>query len=733
MGNRLRTWIQVNDRLLSGLIILCALTMLGILSIPLFTGSVYVEDDLGTFNLPMRHFMFRCLQAGDSFLWMPDMFCGFYAHGEGQAGMMHPWHYFLYRFLPFQVGFNLELLVNYPLIFLGTFLLLRRWRISNAGALLAAWLFAFCGFNFTNYLHLMMPSVLAHTPWILLAIDVALKTERRSAFVGAVMAVTLLTASQLLLGFPQCVYFSCIIEGVYGLLVLSDTRRLYPVFALGVGKCLAVLIGAVQMLPQMAMANDSIRQTVTYKFMSSGGLHPANLLQVFNAYVFNRHGWMVSHADLWDAPYFSALVPPLLMWGFLRFRQMEMSKRFLWTWISLAVIGMWLAFGEYGLIYHVLYYIPWVNRFRGPGRHIVLFHFSVACLAAVFFMDLVYRVRQGSTISRKQMGLIAIPALISLLIALGATVIYMLPDTNQFSITICHHLAPLANGWFGAAMMIGATGLILLAGRGKVWALPLIVILLMADLSVYGLHHKSNQHLERFLDEVELPPAMRGYRFDPDPRPVTACTLAPIKGYKVVSGYAALYPISKLDYSSTAALRIAGVGWRRTSPYRGFELATAFAQGTTWWPVPDPLPRVRCVTEVRVTVDPLTDVEKIDVSKTALVETPLNLEAGIAGEALLTEDRPGKATIHVNTPTRQLLIFAERFHRGWKARVDGTEVPVLRVNGDFMGCLVEPAQHEVVFTFDPEDFKRGLHWTFVGLSLTGVLGLGLSFRRNVRK
>ncbi|MHC4714716.1 MAG: hypothetical protein ACYTAN_15850, partial [Planctomycetota bacterium] len=60
-----------------------------------------------------------CLKRGTDFNWLPNIHCGFYLQGEGQAGMYHPLHLLLYRALPFTAAFNLELFLSYPLMLWG--------------------------------------------------------------------------------------------------------------------------------------------------------------------------------------------------------------------------------------------------------------------------------------------------------------------------------------------------------------------------------------------------------------------------------------------------------------------------------------------------------------------------------------------------------------------------------------------------------------------------------------
>ncbi len=140
---------------------------------PLFTGRVFVFNDLSWFHLPMRHLYQQALHSGDSVLWTPSIFAGYYLHGEGQIGAFHPFHQLIYRVLPLGPAFNLELIANYVAAFGGTFWFLRRLQFGQTPALFGAMLFAFSGFNLLHHQHLNMVAVVAHMPWLLAAADVA--------------------------------------------------------------------------------------------------------------------------------------------------------------------------------------------------------------------------------------------------------------------------------------------------------------------------------------------------------------------------------------------------------------------------------------------------------------------------------------------------------------------------------------------------------------------------------
>ena len=149
---------------------------------PLLFGRVHVGDDLGNLHLPVRSVYQEALRAGQSVLWSPHLYGGMYLHGEGQAGMYHPLHLLLYRFLPLSWAFTLEFVLSYVLMFPGMYLFLRRLELPHPAALFGAMVFTFSGFNLLHFMHLNAIAVVAHIPWLLLGIDVLLRsTDRRES------------------------------------------------------------------------------------------------------------------------------------------------------------------------------------------------------------------------------------------------------------------------------------------------------------------------------------------------------------------------------------------------------------------------------------------------------------------------------------------------------------------------------------------------------------------------
>jgi hypothetical protein len=262
----------------------CSFALLAPLFRPLISGRVFVYNDLSWFHLPLRYLYQEALHAGDTVLWTPSIFAGFYVHGEGQIGLFHPFHQLLYRVLPLAAGFNLELVTSYALAFGGMFWFLRRLQFSRAAALFGAMLFAFSGFNLLHH-HMNMVAVVAHMPWLLAAADVVIVDERQQARAFAGAGIALVMGSQLLLGFPQGVWWNAIALGSFVVYRAAETQRWRQLPVCAASLAIGVLLGGIQLLPTVDAVAHSVRMDVTQELSLTlslqiagcpefAGLHP---------------------------------------------------------------------------------------------------------------------------------------------------------------------------------------------------------------------------------------------------------------------------------------------------------------------------------------------------------------------------------------------------------------------------------------------------------------------------
>ena len=363
----------------------CSAALLAPLLVPLLSGRIFVFYDLSWFHLPLRYLYREALTAGDTVLWTPSIFAGFYLLGEGQAGMFPPFHQVLYRLFPLGPAFNIELITTYLASFGGTFWFLRRLQVSLPAALFGSMLFAFSGFNLLHHQHLNMVAVVAHLPWLLGAADVLIVDDRRRTRTLAFAALALILGSELLLGFPQAVWWTSLALAAYSLFRAAEVKRAPRLFACAAAVAIGALLGGIQLLPTADLAAHSDRMAASSDFALTYSLHPINLLQLWSPYVFEAGAW--SQVDpLWVhefAIYSGAVVQVALIWVWIRRRVLPERRTLIAAVTTFAALMLLLALGRYGGLAVVPSHLPVLRILRAPTRHIVLVQFALATLAAI--------------------------------------------------------------------------------------------------------------------------------------------------------------------------------------------------------------------------------------------------------------------------------------------------------------------------------------------------------------
>jgi hypothetical protein len=666
------------------LVIACSLTLLAPLLGPLLRGQVFVYNDLSWFHLPLRYLYQEALRAGDTVLWTPSIFAGFYLHGEGQIGLFHPFHQLLYRVLPLAVGFNLELVASYPVAFGGMFWFLRRLRFGRAAALFGAMLFAFSGFNLLHHHHINMVAVVAHMPWLLAAVDVVIVEDRKQARALAAAGIALIMGSQVLLGFPQGVWWNAIALGAFVVYRAAESQRWRQLPVCAASVAIGVLLGGIQLLPTVDAVAHSVRMTVTQEFSLTLSLHPFNLVQLWSPYFFQRGAYSVGEPMLFHefGIYSGAILPVALVWVWIRRGALRERRTLIAAATAFAAIGLVLALGRYGGIGVLLTQLPVLGSMRGSVRYIVLVHFALAILAAITMEDLLAIADGRATATAGPMTALWIPAAVGIAttVALNSP---LLPYGQ-------HTFASAAGAAPGVAIVAAVTLLVFMAGRRQRWAIAALVVVSAVDLGLWGLTFVYRQPARTIAEmTAAIPPAppdpADSYASATDSGPYRSDLLV-MRGYRLTSGYVGLYPATRYPLDSDVARELSGTRWSFTP--EGVRL-----------PVEGSAARVR------------------------LVGDRLRGEGG--GHARLSVDRPGNLVAEVDAPGRRILAFTERFHAGWSGTIDGRPVQMVRVYGDFLGCMVDGGVHQVRLTFEPRSFVYGSLVSAFGVLLLAGMFIAL--------
>jgi hypothetical protein len=734
--------------LLAGLILFIALAG------PFFAGRIYSLDDLGAYHLPIRAFYAQQLARGQAFDWMPQIFSGFYLTGEGQAGTYHPLHLLLYTILPLRSAMALEWLIGYPVMLVGTWLFLRRAISSNSAAMFGSVVFTFSSFNLLHFIHPNCVEIIAHIPWLLWAIDIVLVDSDRRKVYFAMTAMALLTGSQLLLGYPQFVFISLITEFFYAIYVLiirhhvprsgcnssSSCTRCIGCYTstwpdLVLAKCIGLFLGGAQLLPTFDVLLHSSRQSADAAFAYTGSMHPLNLLQLVAPYLFvNRVVGLNTH-EL--GLYLGAVPLTLIVLLIIRVRYLGGMKLLAAAAGLFGVMALILAFGQYGQIYHLLTYLPLVGNFRFPARHIVLFQLSAAVLASMGFLVLLRLNREHSrqaqvaqafqseinlfTLSWSELMPLWMLAAVSAAIAVVGIIFHNQPYIATLPVVVIGPILFFASAW-----------LVSCAVRGSILAIPALIILTAVDLGAYGLSYSvypGCPSMDEFVAKIPTPPeetagrvVLSLFRFDETGGRIGDQII--LRGWSRADGYAGLEPQRQLDYKQLPALRVAGVRWvRRGTTTEGIK--GLVARDENWSEAPDPLPRVRLVTQTIASDRPAVEIGKIDIESTAITEVPLIFPEAKSGSATLIEDSPGRLVVRTEAPSPQLLVISESYHPGWKASVNGEASQIYRINGDYMGCVVQPGEQWITLQFQPSSLRTGRLITYLGLGFLPFCFIGL--------
>jgi hypothetical protein len=729
------------QRWVATLCVMCAIGIFALMTLPALVGFVFTANDLGEFHLPLRAFYARCLESGASFDWCPDLYCGFYLTGEGQVGAYHPVHWVLYRFLKLDTAWNIECLLSYPFLFFGAYLMLRRWLTLRSSALFGALCFTFCGFNLLHFVHVNAVAVVAHVPWLLWAADKLVRSSTRGERLFMTAMIGTLTASQLLLGYPQYVFLSLVAEALtIGVIFSRRESRGHRIGSFcwwTVAKAVGLLAAAIQVLPTIEALGDSARIGAGGDFAGWGSLHPWNVVQLIAPYLFESRVVGQNTHEL--GLYLGAVPLVLAVFAFCGGKgggRTMVAKRF---GLFAVLIGFVLALGSYTPLHRLVESAPVLGSLRFPCRAIVLVQLGVMVLAAVGFAKLL---TAGNEIDSKesQFPMWSLLALATASVALSIAAPFIWPD----------YVASLALVWIGPGLILMAIMLTRWAAQGSRLAVSLLVVVTASDLCFYGLSYavlRTPHSLERFIAETPTPPAPAPQRVVLDgrttmDREIRAGNRLLLAGYTRADGYAGLEPARQLDYRTDAAQRVAGANWaiRKNTSVIGSK------EEAGWNAVQASMPRARLVGKVIESESPRFAIHTIHLPSTAMVatgESPLPIKSDSGSEAgaknsdkvNILRDEPGLIQIEVNAGSRSLLLLTESFHRGWT--VEGNcdspaDNHTTRVNGDFLGCAIDPGPRTVTFRFAAESLVWGRAFGIFGLGLVVSL-FGFAGRSFVRR
>jgi hypothetical protein len=640
-------------------------------------------------------------------LWRNSIASGGPWAANPQSWLFYPpaWLFF---FLPINTTFNYLLLAHLLLAALGTYAFGRRaLGLKPPGAAMAGLAFALSPWLSGQLAagHVNIVLALAWLPVALLGAHWG-GTSNRSG--GALLAGAAWAAA--VLNHAQMAAFIAMLTVCWFLFITFGSRKgpskHRRAVQLGLMSVVALLLSAALLVP-LAEALPYLNRTAMT--VSEAGVFSLTWPQLFTTIIPTYGG------EPEQLIYLGIPVVILAIAGLVLNR--DRATRFLACVAALAAL---FALGTHGPLFPLLArLVPGISWLRVPPRAWLLVAFGVALLAGRG-LDALIR-RPGTTQSRRQVTVIVMATLtVGLILGLGLGFLFHPTPPAAWSLAALSMLT-------GAALLCG----IRLELKSQHLALTLL-LLVTADLGlvraawtqmrspadafawgaqtatylatkpgpvrIYSPSYSLPQHTA-MLHDLSLADGV-----DPFQLADYAAFLSLAGGYDA-DGYSPTLPPS-LDATGArpdaALLGLLNVGYVASSFPIQVDGLTPLAQidRTFIYLNEQALPRAFVVLQPRVSGD-------------IVLERPID-----AAPASIVTYTPNQIIVKAALDTSGLLVLSEMWYPGWHARVDGSEVPIQRVERLLRGVYLDVGVHTVTFEYRP--------WTVrVGLAISGCTALAL--------
>ena len=365
-------------------------------------GSYLAVDPHAYFYPKMLYALASLREGGRGLLWNPFQNCGQPFFGISQTGLLYP-PYLLFLILDPDLALRAVLFLQLAIGGIGAYLLGRELGVRPTAALAGALAFemgnAMVGLTISSPTH---SAPYAWMPAVLLCCERLLRQPdlRRAAILALVLAVAMLP------GMPQTVFFlyQVVILRILWQFATRGVER--PSAVLGVallGLGLPVLLTAVQLLPELEVARQSMR---------SGSL------SAWEITLFGRVDASLFRRQLLTRNLGQPFLPVSCMFAAAALIVPETRRSGIF-YGGVALFFFALSFGPGTPVFDAYSHLPGGASFRDPNRFGWVTSFGVAVMTALGFEALMRSWRQGRS-AGAAVALMVLPAALLWLAALTA-------------------------------------------------------------------------------------------------------------------------------------------------------------------------------------------------------------------------------------------------------------------------------------------------------------------------
>ncbi len=464
-------------------------------------------------------------------------------------------------------------------------------------------------------------------------------------------------------------------------------------------------------------------------------------------------------------------------------------------WIS-SVIFMMMSFGKFApqMSDLLLNYLPFFNKFRVPAMILTMIQINAIILASLGLNAIIEKTEAGDIIFAKRLFRIfwISGAIFVLFVLLGKTVFSSLPLATAYETQIFTNagytnlLEQLRDFRLDRLIKSGIISLLILTiGLGlaylynvkklkRVLFVFLILLITFIDLWLYtGKYLKDlkpvQQHRDHFAPKDHdqfLLQDKSNYRIYPSEvgpagdwayhhQTVDGYSAAKIGRYdeflrtnlhpqfkryrEVLNRYQFEIPLPVHDMLSTKyiVLRDTLPGTSNLqnlrSVYRSPFTGINIYRNETYLPRAWFAQSTEVVSPADSILSKMNELE-FDPAVLSYLETEIpGLEAPVNALATQTLAEMHRLEYNVSSESNSLLVLSEIYYpAGWKAYLNGSEIPIHPVNYILRGVVVPPGNHKLELVFSPDSYRRGVTLSAIGLIVTLLCLLG-GFALNRKK
>ena len=714
--------------------------------------------DTQRFFHPFKLVLAERLRRGELPLWDPWTEGGVSVLGQLTPGLWHP-ATVLYLALPFSLAFKLNHLLALPLSAWGAWLLARRLGAQGWAATVAAVSYAGCGFlcamTASN-----LPFALGHATIPLAVWSILRFTDAPSA--PRLLLAALVLGSCGLAGEPQSMLLAGLIAGPWALFAGGRRAAGRRLGLLAICGACGVLLSAPATFP----AAERLRLSDRGRLAHAAGffaLDARRLPGLALPWAFDDTPELAGPgaADTSYSEYLSREpyvafadsiaigVPALILAGFGGAGLLCGAALFLLAALGPVTPVQWIAA-------HV---IPGFALFRYPEKLVGPASLLIALAAAAGAQ----RMAAGdpSLLRRMRAASIAVAAsLVATRVAIAAGQDRLIASLIAHGRAHAAGVAPVFLSTLSKALLVSALFAALLAVASALREKRELLAALICAASTLLCANGQLVTAPRELVETRPPlaemllkragPSEGAWRIESDTEQSlmlpgldarlrraawSAQALAPrvnaVHRVESASGYGSLNDEAcvRAQAAAPAAIRaVLGVRFRVGMPWQppASARATRGPYGM-WIEEENPLPRAFLVARARHSAQPAATMREagFDPGREAVTADLALDEGGDPGEAQMQRLAPERMRISVRAPGRRLLVVSEHYDPGWRARIDGADAAVHRIDLCVLGVELPAGARQVELRFVPRGLIPGA-WAFAATLLALV---ALSVRR----